>query len=184
MSALEKTMALRAELWNDVLKTDAYRAFTALDSAVIAMGGPKANQALFAMPVVAVAAAFGNPARAHSPQKRKTKRITQSQIAERVLKQAGEPLPVGRWLEKCIADAINIKGDDPLPNFRSTVSRDKRFYNFVRNGMYFWWLEGVELPEKWKMAEGLDLLDQPSAVSFSSQEGGDGHAADNTYLTS
>ena len=92
------------------------------------------------------------------------------------VKLAGEPLPVGRWLEKCITDGINIKGDDPLPNFRSTVSRDKRFYNFVRNGMYFWWLTNVELPEKWKKAEGLDLLDQPSAFSVSNQEGGDGRA--------
>lgn len=173
MSMLEKTIALRDEAWGNVLKSNDYKAFEALETAAAALGAPKTNRVLFASASNKTVVAFANSV---DRPKRRTKRITQSQIAERVLKQAGEPLPVGRWLEKCIADGINIKGDDPLPNFRSTVSRDKRFYNFVRNGMYFWWLAGVELPEKRKMAEGLDLLDQPSAVSFSSQEGGEANA--------
>ena len=115
MSALEKTTALRTELWNDVLKTDAYRAFTALDNAVVAMGGDRANRLILATLTVKPALGYANAQDVAAVKRRKVKRITQSQIAERVLKRAGEPLPVGRWLAACIADGINIKGGDPLP---------------------------------------------------------------------
>ena len=180
MSALEKTTALRTELWNDVLKTDAYRAFTALDNAVVAMGGDRANRLILATLTVKPALGYANAQDVAAVKRRKVKRITQSQIAERVLKRAGEPLPVGRWLAACIADGINIKGGDPLPNFRSTVSRSKLFYSFSRNNMFFWWFTGVDLPENWKKAEGPDLLDQSSAFSVSNQEGGGGYAANVT----
>ena len=172
MSMLLKIVALRDEAWINVESSENYKAWKGLNDAVLALNVTAvASEALASGRVEAVVTEISKP-----KIKRKMRRVTQSDVAESVLKSEGEPLPVGRWLEKSIARGINIKGDDPLPNFRSTVSREKRFYNFVRNGMYFWWLEGVELPENWKMAEGRDLLDQPSAVSFSSQEGGEANA--------
>ena len=108
------------------------------------------------------------------------KRVTQGDVAFSVLVRNKEPLPIGRWLEKCINAGIGIGGDDPLPNFRSTASRDKRFYSFVRNNMYFWWLTGVELPESWKEATDPNLPGLSVASDSNDQEGGDGHAANNT----
>ena len=109
MSALQKTIALRAEFWNNVLNTDAYKAFSALDDAVAAQGGARANRVVFLAVAAIPAIGFANPRPSATSTQRRTKRITQSQIAERVLQQNGEPLPVGRWLEKCITDALTLR---------------------------------------------------------------------------
>ena len=174
MDFIEKTKALRDEAWQAVLETSAYTAFKSLDDAVQKMTGKTS--------VVLVVNDLPTPARPPKNilQTLQGKRITQADVAERVLRRNGEPLPIGRWLEASVKDGINIKGPDPLPNFRSTVSRDKRFYNFTRNNMYFWWLDGVELPESWKEAAEPNLLDQSAASDSSNQEGGDDHAANVT----
>lgn len=178
MDITDKTKALRSEAWQAVLATPAYRAFKGLDDAVKAMTG----EAFEPKPHFN---GLGDALGGHGAARiRVSKRITQADIAERVLKACGEPLPIGRWLEKCIKDGIGVKGDDPLPNFRSTASRDKRFYNFTRNNMYFWWLKGVELPEGWKAAMDPDLPGLSVAADSNNQEGGDGHAANNTNLAS
>lgn len=174
MSMLLKIVALRDEAWNHVENSEHFKAWKGLNDAVLALDVTAANNETITVFETKTSRSM-NP-KPKPNIKRKTKRVTQSAVAESVLKSMGEPLPVGRWLEKSIERGINIRGDDPLSNFRSTVSRDKRFYNFVRNGMYFWWLNGVELPEKWKKAEGRDLLDQPSAFVSHNQEGGEANA--------
>ncbi len=82
-------------------------------------------------------------------------------------------------------DRAEIGGNDPVNNFRSTVSKDKRFQPYKRNNMHFWWLTGEQLPSSWIEAAGPDLLAEPAASTVrSSQEGGGGHEADNTILAS
>lgn len=174
MNIIDKTKALRNEAWQAVLASPAYRAFKGLDDAVKAMTGEE----------TVVLAVSGLPTPQFPNHRAKSKplsaRLTQGDVAARVLKTNGEPLPIGRWLEKSIADGINIKGDDPLSNFRSTVSRDKRFYAIKRNNMYFWWFNDVDLPEGWKAATDPDLPGLSVAADSNDQEGGDGHAANNT----
>lgn len=174
MSMTDKTIALRSEAWQAVLATPAYRAFKGFDDAVKALTG-EAVEPLPKFNALGAALATNGAARI-----RVSKRITQADVAERVLRKAGEPLPIGRWLEKCVEDGIGIKGEDPLANFRSTASRNARFYNFTRNNMYFWWLAGVELPEGWKEATDPDLPGLSVTADSNNQEGGDGHAANNT----
>lgn len=178
MSIIDKTKALRSEAWDAVLASAAYKAFKGLDDAVKAMSGEDASSPPFKNYLTVAVAR--NPA----ARKLLTKRITQGDVAERVLRNYGEPLPIGRWLEKCIEAGIGVKGEDPLANFRSTASRDKRFYPLTRNNMYFWWLDGVELPEGWKEAADPDLPGLSAASDSDNQEGGDGHAANNTNLAS
>jgi hypothetical protein len=167
MDILSKTKALRDEAWQAVESSAAYKAFKGLDDAVKAMSGESVDTA---------------PQVARAPRKRSangTKRVSQADVAEKVLHEVGEPLPVGRWLEACVNKGLIIGGSDPLGNFRSMASRDDRFYNFTRNNMYFWWLTGVDLPEAF-MPEPEDNSDLWGSGNNTSQKGGDGHAANNT----
>ena len=175
MDIIDKTKALRAEAWQALAAIPEYRAYKGLDDAVRAMTGeqPAAANTSIALPLVVK----------HRPVKSlPVKRVTQADVAARVLKQHGEPLPIGRWLEKSLEQGIGIKGEDPLPNFRSMVSRNPRFRNFVQNNMYFWWLDGVELPGSWKEATDPSLPGLSAASDSIDQGGGGGHAANNTNL--
>ena len=178
MSIIDKTKALRDEAWQDVVASAAYRAFKGLDAAVKAMTGEESVLLGVNGPA---GPRFNNLSNKNKPA---ATRITQGDVAARVLKANGQPLPIGRWLEKSVAGGINIKGDDPLPNFRSTVSRDKRFHSIKRNNMYFWWFTDIDLPESWKEATDPSLPGFSAASDSDSQEGGDGHAANNTNLAS
>ena len=108
-------------------------------------------------------------------------RLTQAGGAEAALIANGEPLPIGRLLEAAIRHGAIIGGNKKLTNFRSTVSKDVRFYSLMRNGMYFWWLNELPLPPEWSEATDPDLLAGSVASSaHSTQEGGDGHAQSST----
>lgn len=176
MDIIDKTKALRAEAWQAVVARPEYKAFKGLDDAVRAMTGD-------ADVTVGTGVTQFKPRPVKASPKAPVARVTQADVAATVLRLHGEPLSVGRWLEQSIERGIVIKGDDPLPNFRSMVSRNPRFHNFVRNNMYFWWFSDVELPEGWKEAVDPDLPGLSTASDSNDQEGGDGHAANNTNLT-
>jgi hypothetical protein len=159
MDIIEKTKHLRDEAWQAVITTPAYKAYKSLDDAVNAMAGSQ-SQVVITAP---------------SKPRFRTRRITNGDVAERVLRRSGEPLPIGRWLEAALQDGASVKGDDPLANFRSTVSRDQRFYSLMRNNMYFWWLKSVDLPEGF-MPEPEETSDLLGSGSSASEKGGDGHA--------
>ncbi|MFN5129405.1 MAG: hypothetical protein ACK519_05075 [Sphingomonadaceae bacterium] len=161
-----KLRALRDEAWQAVIKTKEYQEFQILDSVV-----KQFPQTVVFAPGASLTIT-GKAARA-------TKRVTQVDVAAHVLHQAGEPLTVNEWLKRCLRQGIGVKGEDPLPNFRSTVSRSDRFYNFTHEGTYYWWLKGVALPDKWKKATERDLLSQPVAFNPEGQKGGEADA----YLT-
>lgn len=55
----------------------------------------------------------------------------------------------------------------------------------MHNGQYYWWFADRVLPAHWNTEGGFDLEVEPPAVLLhSNQEGGGGHAANNTNLVS
>jgi hypothetical protein len=173
---IDKAKELRDQAWREVQTSPSFLAFKALDDAVAAMGGDR----LIARPVPRENGprpsvnTFARVKREHAP-----KRLSQADAGEVVLRERGEPLPVGRLMEAAIAKGAAASGKNPLANYRSALSKDDRFYSLTRNNMYFWWLKDVPLPNNWKEAPDHDLLTQSGAsvVGNSNQKGGDGHAA-------
>lgn len=106
------------------------------------------------------------------------KKVPQGDAAEAALRELG-PLPVGRLLEGAEERGAVFKAEKPIPSFRSMLSKDDRFHSFTRNNMYFWWLNGVDLPEGF-LPEPDDINDLLGSGANSNQKGGDGHAANNT----
>lgn len=176
-SVLDATSALRDKAWAEVKASPSFVSFKALDIAVGAMGGSQILAASDALPSTVQKPDV-------LPRKklvaRKRTRPSQGDTAEACLKRAGEPLPIRNLMEKVIGYGVQISGEDPLANFRSTLSRDNRFKSIMREGAYYWWLTSSPVPINWKEAEGLDFQVEPSASDSSSQNGGDGHAANNT----
>jgi hypothetical protein len=181
---LEPTTELRDKAWQSVVSTPAYAYFKAMDDAVVAAGGTshlshnqKSNRDGWTFRHSASSVLAQTPA----PRARIRHKLTQTGAAEIVLRETGAPLSIATLLKAVIAKGIEFRGDDPLPSFRSAMSKDARFTSQMRNGMHFWWFTGETLPSNWNEAEGADLLAHPSASSVhSNQEGGGGHAATTT----
>lgn len=173
MSMLEKVKALRADALQEAMASPTFDMVRALDAAVVAAGGesliakPQARQ-IFAVPAATVAVAYANNG----------KKVPQGDAASMALHESG-PLPIGRLLEAAKQKGAVFRGEDPLPSFRSMLSKDKRFESINRNNMYFWWLNGVDLPEGFlpEPDESSDLL---GSGANTNQKGGDRYAANNT----
>lgn len=171
---LSNTIALRDQAWRGVMESPHYKEFKALDDAVEAMGGSRMvatttrplTARLDPTTVAAVGYASGGGTRR-----------TQGDAAEKALVDGGEPLPVGRLMEAAIKNGAHIGGTKPLISFRSTLSKDSRFYSLMRNNMYFWWLTDRDLPEGWNKALDQSGKTDTSASFFDDQEGGGDHAA-------
>lgn len=176
MSILGKIEALRAEALKEVWDHPSFAMVRALDDAVAAAGGdslvvgPKRPALLSTNDVVAIGYNSGG------------KKVSQGDVAEAVLKKNG-PMPIGLLLEGSMDAGAKVGGEKPLASFRSMLSKDERFYSLQRNNMFFWWLNGVELPEEF-MPEPEQGLDLQGSGNNTNQEGGDGHAANNTNLAS
>lgn len=170
VSYVEKIKDLREGAWAEVKTSPSFLAFKALDDAVAALGGQRRIAPHEDAPRPSVDT-FVRVTRENA------KKLSQPDAAMAALKDYG-PLPIGRLMEKAMEKGANIGGGKPIANFRSALSKDERFYSLKRNGLYFWWLTDVELPDKWKEAPNPDLLDGSDAsVVGNNQEGGDGHAA-------
>ena len=167
----EKTVLLREEALEQLAASPMYAAFKALDDAVMRMGGvPKL---LFEMNEIGVIArqVFERAAKAPPPE---NGRRRHGDAAELALRSGREPLTIGRLMEAAAEHGAEIGGNDPLNNFRSTVSKDARFRSLRRNNMYFWWLTDSPTPNSFNELAGPDLLAEP-ASSPTDQEGGDEH---------
>lgn len=178
-TVLQKTIALRAEVWGDLVKSPAFQSFKALDAAVAAMGGKRilSNESHPVTEPVQGNVSVNPPVR--------RRRNSQGDAAEQVLRNSNIPQPIRILLDAVLSMGVEVRGGDPLANFRSTLSRDPRFKSIMHNGGYFWWLADVALPEGWDEAEADDLVARLASASgsiHSSQEGGGGHAANNTTL--
>ncbi len=171
---------MREKAWEEVVASPAFRAFRAADNMVIELGGQSVMPNLSTgesqaedkhkVPRPRFRAADGKP------------KLTQAEVAASVLKELG-PMGTGMLIDMAKEQGAAIGGAHPVNSFRSTLSKDSRFYSFRHGGEHLWWLTDVPLPEGWNRAAD-DLLEQAAALNHKSQEGGDGHAANNTVLTS
>ena len=176
MPILEKIVELRDEALREVIAQPAFDTVRALDSAVAAAGGERLFP-IMARKRVPPQILQGNVP-GFTPPPKAPEKVSQGDAAESALRDHG-PLPVGRLMEKAVEKGAKIGGDKPLVSFRSMLSKDDRFYSLQRNNMYFWWLKGVDLPEGF-MPEPDDISDLLGSGANTNQEGGDGHAANNT----
>jgi hypothetical protein len=179
-SMLNRTEALRQEAFEALRASDKFRAFKALDDAVVAMGGKRqlAESAPADLTTSNGAVIEVKPLPPVNRQ-RQRKRLSQGDGAEMALKQVGVPVASPDLIE--LVDKMGIEvssGPNRLANFGSILSRDSRFYSVRHEGVYYWWLKGVEVPPFENEAPGLLGEDQPGTSSVSSnQEGGDANAA-------
>lgn len=175
MSGLvERASALRQEAWEAVKASSQYAQFKALDDAVAAMGG----QSLLRKAADSEPSTMTATRRVMGvAQVAEIKKPSQGDAAATALRRGGMPLPIGRLMEAALEAGAEIGGNDPLANFRSSLSKDARFQSFRRNNMYFWWFAGEPLPLAFQSEtepdDFSDLLG--SASSSSSEKGGDGH---------
>jgi len=178
-SILQSTEHLRRAAYDALKASEAFRAFKALDDAVAAMGGQRllavqGGVTINGSPVSAFANGSARP-EINPPRRR---RVSQAEGAEQVLKEQRRPMTSAELIEAVRQKGVTVGGDKPLMSFGSTLSRDPRFTNHRRDGLYYWWLAGKELPEAWNEAEPDDFAGLlGSASSSSSQEGGESHAA-------
>lgn len=168
---LEKMGALRDEALDEMRFSAAFKAFIALDDAVVAMGGERLPiTASLDSAVTAVSSIYSR-----MPRNPNGKRVSQGDAAAMVLEERGPTQGVD------LLDAIpdkggNVGGDKPMINLTSTMSKDPRFASIRRDGNYFWWFANRPLPENWNTGAGLDLGEEPAPVfAPSGSEGGDGH---------
>lgn len=182
---IARTIALRDEAWSAVSKSEAFAAFAALNNAVVSMGGANALAAPGEASARPEIVTFGKDSHTEAALRlNQRRRISQGDAAERVLREKGEPLPIGRLMEAVLATGQEIGGNQ-IANFRSALSKDKRFYSITRNSMFFWWLDGESLPPNWNEPAEL-TFDQGSAGSSSdtNQKGGGSHETATTRLAS
>ena len=173
-----ETIALRDKAWEGVKSTQEFALFKALDEAVAAVGGASISGGLAKVPPQNWLPKSANVAGAGARALSQPKRLSQTEVAAQVLREMDEPLPIGRLLECVIAKGVVFRGENPLPSFRSAMSKDARLVSIMRGNMYFWWFSDRPVPAHWNTEGGLDLVGNPPAVShYSSQEGGDVHAA-------
>lgn len=145
---LDRARQLRAEAWDAVQASSAYVAFKRFDDLVVDMGGTSLiseNDAAASWKSTTLRAVDA-AARRLSDQKK----LSQGDAAEIVLRQVREPLPVARLLEAVVKRGVAIGGADPLSNFRSSISKDDRFYALRKGSLYFWWLKGQQVPPAWQ----------------------------------
>jgi hypothetical protein len=173
---LEKATALRSEAMAAWMTSPDFAAFKASDEFVVALGGQSAMPAgLLAAPnpngnasprIQEIGANAARRLEIHAAMKR----ITQADAAALALREAGEPIGVGTFMLAAIKKGAEMKGERPLANFRSAVSKDDRFESIMRNGKYYWWFKGEPLPPGWNETADPDLLDESAASSVNSNQ--------------
>lgn len=170
---VEATTALRDKAWESVKSSPAYEYFKAMDAATVAAGGQSLLNNEKALS--AAERPLPNPIR-HWNINGGIKKLTQRAAATASLRERGEPMDVFQLLDAVKAKGIVFRGDDPLPSFRSVMSKDDNFTTLRRGGKYYWWFTGEAVPPNWNETGGVDLLAPPPVSSMSSnQEGGGGH---------
>lgn len=164
---LTPLMMLRDQAFDELRASKEYAEFKALDDAVKRLGG--ASVVLAETSQTSQFGALASRVVQQTQQRAvENRRLSQADIAENALVLANEPLPLGRLMEAAVEQGAKIGGENPVNNFRSTVSKDNRFYPLKRNGMYFWWLAGRAIPSAWtNEAESnvLPGLDDPASSS-------------------
>ncbi|GGE12621.1 hypothetical protein GCM10011529_18760 [Polymorphobacter glacialis] len=187
---LEDVIALRADALRELRESPAFDAFVALDAAAVSLGAERATLDGRAFQANSLGAVLVERARNRSELQKEIlsgkppKPLSQGDAAEIVLRTTDMPLRLGDLLAGVEEQGLVLTGDK-VANFRSNISRDRRFYSLKFDGQYLWWFAGVELPKAWVEATGYDLVIEPVAsLPFSNQEGGGPVATtDNTSVT-
>jgi hypothetical protein len=145
---LERARELRAEAWDAVQASADFIAFKKFDDLVVGMGGATA------IPEINVSSSWKSTAKraidAAARRVSEAKKVSQGDAAELALIQARCPLGIGKLLKASISLGAEIRGADPLANFRSAVSKDARFFTIKRDGHHFWWVCNAPIPADWE----------------------------------
>jgi hypothetical protein len=182
---LEEVIALRTDALRELRQSPAFDAFTALDNAAVSLGADRATldgRAFVANPIGAL---MVERVRNRLDLQRDVlngkppKSLSQGDAAEEVLRLVNTPLRLTDLLVGIEEKGVVVTGDR-IANFRSSLSRDTRFYSLKFDNQYLWWLNGVPLAQAWVEATGYDLVVSPAELSFHSSEGGDGDATTTT----
>ena len=172
---LQRMIALRDEAWGDVQTSKSYKAFKEFDDVVAKLGGKRLIAEGVTERVV-----FGDVVHAEirpASVRRLSERVTHADAAISVLQRHGKPMPIHDILAEAGKLGARIGGTNPLANFRSTLSKDERFYAFTKDSTFYWWLDGKALPENWNEAPDLPYQEGSGASSVhSNQEGGEANA--------
>ena len=179
MDYLASAKEMRSAAWAELIASPAFKAFRAADNMVVELGSPSvmldlSTPSSATKPIDNVGNGGGfsrSQPRVRTPDG--SVRLTQGDAAEVILKEVG-PMGIIEIIKKAKERGAAVGGLNPTNNFRSAMSKDKRFYSFRHNSAYLWWLTGVPLPEGWGEAADPDLLDAAASPN-SNQEGGDGH---------
>ena len=171
---VEATM-LRDAALAELRQHPAFQAFTVLDNAVVSLGGSRSGFNGAATESASVISVLAERARNRAEIFVKgAKPLSQGDAAEQVLRELDIPVRLSELLAAVEDKGVKVSGADPAANFRSTISRDDRFYSLKHDGQYLWWLTGVTLPRAWIEATEYGLLAEPVAsLPFSSLEGGE-----------
>jgi hypothetical protein len=179
MDYIATAIEMRQKAWAEIVASSAFRAFRACDNMVVELGGASVMPPITTIrpDITPPVPEPTNQSGATTPRIRVrardgTLRPTQAEAAFAVLTELG-PMGTKDVMDFSVEKGAAAGGLDPLMNFRTTLSKDDRFYSFRHNGEHYWWLTGQTLPEGWDEA-AVDLL-RDAASSSDSQKGGDGH---------
>ena len=180
---LQRTEALRDEMFATLQELDLFKAVQALDDAVFAMGGKRRVPRQGGVTIhLGAQAASATASEKPNPLQRDQGRLSQPDAAEMVLKEIGKPMPVRDLVPLVEAKGVTMGANDPVASLGSQLSRNPdRFLSKRMNGTHYWWLVDVAFPPGWNETADPDLLAESAGSSVhSNQEGGDGHEANNT----
>ena len=157
---LERTAALRDEAWEAVKASKPYAVFKALDEATVVAGGVSALASPTPPTRVFKVRRKPKPLPATSRSNGSVARISHADAAEEALNEEGAPMTLPDLMAAAKAKGAQIGGENPVNNFRSTLSKDERFRSVQRDDKFFWWFEGKPLPpgknEPAELALGAD----------------------------
>lgn len=147
-TAIQKTEALRDELYADLEKSELFRAVQALDDAVFALGGPRRlpRKGGVLIRVNGVAQDRSTqPAAELAPSM--PARLSQPDMAAEVLREAGRPMTVRELVPALRAKGVVFAASDPVASFGSQLSRNPaKFLSRKIDGQYYWWLRDTDWP--------------------------------------
>lgn len=149
-SISEKLTLLRDEALSELQQTKEFAAFIALDDAVSMIGGER-------LPIVAsldASVAAFSKIYDRIPSNLTGKRVSQGDATALVLEERG-PSQIVDLLNIIPDKGGFVGGEKPAINLTSTLSKDQRFVSIRKNGNYFWWFSGRDLPEGWSGRDPL-----------------------------
>ncbi|WP_147095023.1 hypothetical protein [Roseovarius sp. TE539] len=153
---IDEMRKLRDEIHKRLLDVPDYRALAAMDEAIRTV-----EQA-------GAVVGHGDP-RGYEPPKRK--RLSQADAAFAILADRGEPIQTRELLREAEGLGATISGKDPMVNFASSLSRDKRIRSINYNGEKHWWLTDRDPPGEMSFDEAEDRTVEGAPSASPSAQG-------------